>query len=103
MVVTAKKWKATIKIGDLHARYQAGKLPIVEVAKQLADRVEEYRDKTFTEESDEWHELDDIIFWFREDVQREDVQNVADYNGVLNELYNWADEGRRLWVDKFVS
>jgi hypothetical protein len=98
MVVTAKKWKATIKVGDLHARYQAGELPIVEVAKQLADRVEKFRDKTFTEETDEWHELDDIIFWFREDVQ-----DVTDYDGVLNELYNWADEGRRLWVDKFAN
>ncbi len=98
MVMTAKKWKATIKIGDLHARYQAGELPIVEVAKQLADRVEKYRDKTFLEESDEWCELDDIIFWFREDVQ-----DVNDYDGVLAELYNWADEGHRLWVDKFVN
>jgi hypothetical protein len=31
MVVTANKWKATIKIGDLHARYQSGELPILYV------------------------------------------------------------------------
>jgi hypothetical protein len=98
MAVTANNWKATIKIGDLHTRYQAGELPIVEVAKQLADRVEKYRDNTFTEEADEWHELGDIIFWFREDVQ-----SATDYDGVLDELYNWADEGRRPWVDKFAN
>jgi hypothetical protein len=98
MAVTANKWKATIKIGDLHARYQAGELPIVEVAKQLADRVEKYRDKTFQPDTVAWDELDDIIFWFRDDVQ-----NVTDYDGVLDELYNWADEGRRLWVDKLAN
>jgi len=54
--MTAKKWQATIKIGDLHERYQVGELPVVEVAKRLADRVEKYRDKTFQPDTVAWNE-----------------------------------------------
>ena len=89
-----QNWKARIKIGDLHGQHERGEMAITEVAIHLADRLAKYRDEQFTEEADEWYELDDIIEWFRCDVS-----DVEDYDGTLEELYNWADEGKRLWLD----
>ena len=30
-----------------------------------------------------------------------DTQDVDDFDVIMNELYNWADSGKRLWIDTF--
>jgi hypothetical protein len=92
------KWQASIDVWDIHGSYQSGDITIDECAVKLAERLESYRDKTnFSIDSDEFEELTELATQLRYDVEG-DVEN---YDGILCDIYDWADEGKRLWLSSF--
>jgi len=92
-----KQWQASIDVWDIHGSYQAGDITIDECAVKLADRLDAYRDKTFDPESDEFDQISEFSYWLRNDVGGD----VDAYDDILCGVYDWADEGKRLWLSKF--
>ena len=92
-----KQWQASIDVWDIHGAYQSGDITIDECAVKLADRLDDYRDETFDPESEEFDQLSGFSYWLRNDVGG-DVEN---YDGILCSVYDWADQGKRLWLSKF--
>lgn len=75
-------WKTTVKLGDLHAAFKSGSIPITQVAKDLAERL---RKSPYAEE------LEDEIF------ELENLEEVDEYDDVLAALYDFGDCGHRIW------
>jgi hypothetical protein len=92
-----KTWKATIDLWDIHETYQNGVIDINGCAVQLADRLDVYRDRNYNTDSVEFDELSEFSYWLRNDVDG-DVDN---YDGMLREIYDWADQDKRLWLNSF--
>jgi hypothetical protein len=86
-------WKTTLDIADLHQAHRAGDITIQEVAAGVAKRFKKNR---FAKE-DEGFQAEDIIDWL-EDLAEDPNATPNDYDGVLNELYNFADWDHRIWV-----
>lgn len=76
-------WLTTVRVGDLHAVYKAGGL-ISYVALTLADRL---RKNLYA----------DMIGY--EIGLLEEVMTVEEYDDVLERLYDFGDEGHRIWFD----
>ena len=77
-------WKSRVLLTDLHEAYQEGEMPIEEVAKQLAERLEKNR----------YHEdLEEEISVLRE------ITDVDEYDGVLENLYDFGDYDHRIWFE----
>ena len=87
-----KQWKCTLDISDLHAKSRAGELTADELGKQVAARIRGLPSLRYREE------LEDIAQAFADYLAGFD-----EYDGVLAELYDWADEDKRLWVNTFSS
>jgi translation elongation factor EF-1beta len=81
------RWKTTIRLGDLHSKYDAGELKIGDVARGLAERV---RKNCFFEKGGE---LDEIA------EELDMVEDVEDYDFWLGVLYEFGDHDHRVWID----
>ena len=79
-------WKTKVKLTDLHELFTEEEITINELGNKLADRLDEspYRG-----------EIQDLIDELRE------VADVHEYDAVLEELYDFGDEGHRIWFDSF--
>ena len=92
-----KQWKAKINLWDIHASYRSGEITIDECAVKLAERLDGYCDRTFAKDSEEFEQLRVFSDSLRSDVEG-DAEN---YDCILCDIYDWADEEKRLWLCKF--
>lgn len=84
-------WKSTLDIKDLHIGYRAGTVTVQELAAGVAARFKTNRfakDNLFAE---------DIIEQL-EDVAEDKSSTIDMYDEALAELYDFADQGHRIWV-----
>lgn len=85
-------WKYKVRLRDLHERYESGELTVREVGVELAARLRA---------SGAWHDDDrgwrDELRHIAEEL-REEVEDVQDYDRILNDLYDLGDAGHMLWV-----
>lgn len=88
-----QNWKHQIELGDLHNKHEKGELTIQEVGKQLGNRLEKLRLKYYPED---WH-LEEYVWWLHDDVN-----DVNDYDNILAEIYDWADDNR-VWLNPVVN
>ena len=86
-------WKSTLNISDLHRAHRAGEITVQELAAGVVTR---FKANRFAKE-DEGFAAEEIIDWL-EDLSEDPDATVNDYDGVLNELYNFADYDHRIWV-----
>lgn len=86
-------WKTTVNIKNLHAAFRAGTITVQKMAVGVAARLKKNR---FAEE---WAMLD-IIDCF-EALAEEPKATVEDYDSILAELYDFADDDHRIWVKTF--
>lgn len=77
------KWDTVVELGDLHQAYHDGKIPISEVAKIFADRLEENKYSIL---------LKDEIAALRK------IEDVDDFDDVLADIYDFADFNHRIWI-----
>jgi len=92
-------WKTTLNIKDLHEGRRAGELTIQQVAAGVAARLKLNKyakdgPNIFFTILDVIDELESIA----EDVQTPQEKLVDEYDGVLEELYNFGDCGHRIWI-----
>jgi hypothetical protein len=81
-----KDWDEKIDISDLIDNYNDDKINVIAVAKGLADRLAACK----------WSKKDfivDCIARLRDAVEDED-----EFDELLEELYDWGDTNKRLWV-----
>lgn len=81
------EWKHKLILKDIHERYHSDEITAEEVGKETAKRIRELLAKNsppFTDNQKE--EAEDIAWCFDNDVQE-----IDDYDTLLNELYDWAD------------
>jgi len=81
-------WLTTIKVGDLHEQVEDESLTLQEAAGILADRLEQ---SPYREED----EILDAVMDLRT------VEDEYDYDDILERLYDFGDEGHRIWFDAF--
>jgi DNA-binding ferritin-like protein len=101
-----KAWQTKIVIGDLHEKHEEGKIEVQAVARALAERIktngfylaEVKRDQDPNSLSHEDNGLVAIVEDLESIADDEDA-DVADYDFVLRDLYDWADHNKRIWVD----
>ena len=87
-------WKNRILYGDLSKAYRDGSLTSAQVAARLVTRLETNIVPHYADDQD----LCDIIAQF--DDLAHDLTTTADaFDDVLENLYDWADEDHRLWID----
>ncbi|MHA2064975.1 MAG: hypothetical protein ACXABY_11430 [Candidatus Thorarchaeota archaeon] len=86
------KWQHRISLKDIHDHYHKHK-DIKHCGKMLAERLRELRLKFM--DSYSRRRLEQLSENF------EKVQDVEEFDDYLNELYNWADNGRRCFIDAF--
>ena len=94
------RWKRSISIKGLHDRYQSGELDVFGLCNAVAKLVDGVK-RHYSEGSEEWYELDDIagcFEWSDRAVFDEERVTIDDYNDWLEQLYQWGDVDRRLWV-----
>lgn len=77
-------WKTKVRLGDLHEAHQNGTMKIGDVARTLAKRLRRNR--------------------YAKDLERliaklEVVKNANSYDTCLAMLYDFGDEGHRIWID----
>lgn len=82
------KWQHTLKLKDLLTNDDSDETA-VNVARETKIRVQNFAKSRGFEQDDA---LEEITYWF------DDVATCNDFNGVLNELYDWADDNR-VWID----
>jgi hypothetical protein len=87
------KWKHQVSIASLHKQYQAGELSPQELATSVASLLEIFILPKFPDD----FELEEIIGWFKDS---EDINSINDYDNLLKELYDWADDNR-VWINCF--
>jgi hypothetical protein len=79
--------KTKVKLDDLHDKFENGEISITEVAKQLAERLKtspHYRDD---------NRLAELAFYL------ENIEEVDEYDSVLDDLYNFGDEEVMMTLD----
>lgn len=86
------RWKATVDIKDLHDAYGEGKVAIAFVAGEVAKRLCQ------TPYGEDCAMLD-IIEQFESLADEGEKAEVAEYDRILADLYDFADEDHRLWVN----
>ncbi len=84
-------WKETVNIKDLHEGFNEGTFGIAHVAGEVAKRL---RKTSYAEDPS----MLDIIEQFESLAEDGNDANVNEYDGILEELYYFADGGHRLWV-----
>jgi hypothetical protein len=77
-------WKTTVRVGDLHESHENGAMTIAAVAKSLATRLRKNR---FSED------LSDVIGRLGK------ARSVRAYDSCLKVLYDFGDNGHRIWFD----
>lgn len=88
-------WKTTLNITVAHDLFREGKIEARELAARVLAKVK--KNQYFKDESTR----DLIAETILEDLEAlaENSDTTADdYDCVLNELYNYADEGHKIWV-----
>ena len=78
------RWKTLVKLGDLHAKHEAGELTLTETAKDLAKRL---RATPYAAE------LESLL------LELENVDTVDEYDEALSALYDFGDEDKRIWFE----
>jgi hypothetical protein len=84
-------WKETVNIKDLHEGFNEGTFGIAHVAGEIAKRLRKTR-------SAKDPSMLDIIEQFESLAEDSDDANVSEYDDILEQLYDFADGGHRLWV-----
>ena len=87
------KWKHQVSIASLHKQYQAGELSPQELANSVASLLETFILPKFPDD----YNLEEIIDWFN---YFQEADTINDYDDILRELYNWADDNR-VWINCF--
>lgn len=82
-------WLAKLKVGDLYKAYSRDEISIEDIANGFAERLKEIPAGLID------GELMDII------AQFEDVHTIEGFDNTLDNLYDWADDGHRLWVNTY--
>lgn len=80
-------WRTKIRLTDLHELNKAKKIEPTELGKEVAKRL-----KATKYAKDEVFEQ--IINLFENEVF-----DIEDYDNALCELYDFADEGHRIWIE----
>lgn len=86
-------WIASVELGDLYRKYEAGEMTIQEVAKTFAKRLVEVRNGN--------PELKRIIRRFQR-LGKSENATPAQWDRILSDLYDWADVNR-LWINPYVG
>lgn len=87
-------WLTVVRLGDLHAARRRGEQDIRWVAGQLAARI---RTNSYAPElADELEQLDDIA---DDEIKEHEEILIQHYDFVLRDLYDFGDEGHRIWFD----
>jgi hypothetical protein len=84
-------WKTELDVSDI---FHSG-LPVKELATKIAERLLLLSvNPVFTEEEDS------ILFNFSNDF-RDIVETVEEFDDLWEQLYDFADEGYRIWIKLF--
>ena len=78
------KWRSVVVIGDLHKSHENGEITINEVARRLEECLAANRFK-------------EALHGFRKRLLM--VEDVEEYDDILEELYDFADDGHKIWLD----
>lgn len=90
------QWQHRLKLSDLLDNDDPTREQVGEVARQVHQRLEDFRltyfgkDDVLDQISDEFHTIGY--------VDRDDA-DLIEFNMVLDDLYDWADRDKRLWID----
>ena len=74
-------WKYKLKLVDLKDEFEADKIPLDELCKKIASRIEElpcYKIDTT---------LQEIVMQFEDEIA-----DTNDFDNILEQLYDWGDE-----------
>lgn len=88
-------WKTRINIADAHCLYREGKIEISELARRVLAKVKE--NPYFKNEEERSFEAESILEDL-EDLSVDKEATVEDYDVILTALYDFGDEGHRIWV-----
>lgn len=77
-------WKSRVNIADLSTQYRNGEITPNALGKAVAERLKKNR---FSED------LAHVIEEF------ENAQDIEDYDCALEQLYDFADAGHRIWIE----
>lgn len=97
MSALTRRWRHTLRLKDLLGEEDDSEAT-AEAAKGMHERLEAFRlryyqgDDEIAEISDEFHTIAFID-------GPAGVADVDHFNTVMNGLYDWADTGRKLWVE----
>ena len=85
------QWQHTLPLKDIWAWWETAKdsTPVQELGRRVTKRL---RIQSWFKRYDE---LDDFASQF------ELVEDIEEFDDVLGELYDWADPGKRCWVETF--
>lgn len=87
-------WKARVDVSDLWKAHRDGAMPIHELAHELADRLKHTLPGAYLEDYQYEGIVDELADFHEED-------SVDNFDYILSQLYDWADEGHRLWIQTF--
>ena len=90
------QWQTKLEMRDIRGAHTAGTMTVPQMAGEVARRL---REKSLRWLAD-FHvsdELEDVIANF-EDIA-EHGGDVDDFDGVLESLYDWADDDNRMWIE----
>lgn len=88
-------WKATVNLKDLWKAYnELGSLPLHELAHETANRLKATLPGAYADDYQFESIVDELADFHPED-------SVENFDYILLRLYDWADEGHRLWVKTF--
>lgn len=77
-------WKSTVDVYDIHLKVEENTITVPQAGKMLAERLRKNRYAP---------QIDDIIDMF------ENAESTEEYDWALGELYDFGDEGHRIWVN----
>ena len=84
-------WQRTLKLGPWYAKARDGEITRAALAGIVAKRLI----TTYPELDDD---LEEIVVQF-ESMADDETVSADEFDWVMEELYDWADVGHRLWVD----
>lgn len=82
------RWQRQLELGDIMSAVRKGSTTLPQAAGEIAARLKAVR--RFPADPDINEARDDIVQLFR-DYAADGLNDVEDFDGILSELYDWAD------------
>jgi len=84
-----KKWKYRLELKDLWDKRNGGEITIQQMGKEISKRIKNL--PCYKQEEDLEIISDDFEF----------IEDIDNFDNVLEQLYNWADYDKKCWIKTF--